>query len=248
MSRLKQTLIIVAGVLVAGVMVLLGLWQASAYRHSGQQVAIDRTTMESVVLVDNIDADGTIADIYARQASVSGTYRPDLQLWIGTQQPLRLVTALELTDGRLLAVVRGTGSGGEFPAPPSGVQDITGIFLASDKDDDSASLGSPGLSTVRLPQIAQLWPGRVIGGYLTLSASDSEAQGLTGAEAPLPEVEGSAQNAGYALQWWVFAAGAIAASVWIALRGGKPSPPKPKPATLGGAPTERKRPSDTGAG
>lgn len=228
MSRLKQALIIGGGVLVAAVMVLLGLWQASAYRHSGQQVAIDRTTMESVELVDNIEADGTIADIYARQAHVSGTYRPDLQFWVGTDQPLRLVTALELTDGRLLAVVRGTGSGGEFPEPPGGAQDVTGIFLASDKDDETPPLATPGLSTVRLPQIAQLWPGRVIGGYLTLPATDSEAQGLAAAEAPLPEVEGSAQNAGYALQWWVFAVGAIAASIWIALRGGSQTPAKPR--------------------
>lgn len=219
MSRLKQFWIIFGGFALAAVMVGLGLWQMSAYRHTGQQVAIDRTNMESVVLVDNISADGTIADIYARRVTVSGTYRPDLQLWVGTKQPLRLVTALELNDGRLLAVVRGTGSGGDLPAPPEGVQDITGIFLASDRAEEEPPTDGAELASVRLPQIAQEWPGRVIGGYVTLSAADAQAQGLAAAEPPLPEVQGSAQNAGYALQWWVFAAASIAASIWIARKG-----------------------------
>ena len=43
-------------------------------------------------------------------------------------------------------------------------------------------------------------------GFITLSASDSAAQGLDEATLSLPSGEGSIQNAGYALQWWAFAA------------------------------------------
>lgn len=217
MPTLKQGLIVTAGVLVAAVMVVLGLWQMSSYRHTGLQVAIDRTKQEPVVLVDNVASDGTVADIYARRVTVEGTYRPEGQILVGITSPLRVVTALQTDDGRVVAVVRGATSDNAPPAPPSGRQQITGIFLASDPVVEGEGAATAGrMGSVRLARLAQEWDGRVIAGYVTLPEADSRAQGLAPADVPLPEVQGSAQHSGYAMQWWVFAAAAIGASVWIA--------------------------------
>lgn len=53
-------------------------------------------------------------------------------------------------------------------------------------------------------------------GFITLSASDSAAQGLDEATLSLLSGEGSIQNAGYALRWWAFAA--FAAMTWRFVR------------------------------
>ncbi|MDO4784094.1 MAG: SURF1 family protein [Propionibacteriaceae bacterium] len=213
--RLKQAGIIGAGLVLAAVMVLLGLWQMGAYRQSGLQVAIDRTLMEPVSLADSVRPDGTVEDIYARRASFEGRFRPELQVLVGREWPLRVVTAFELTDGRLVAVVRGTAASGSVPEAPAGHRAVTGVFLASDPIAPAPSAGVPDgtLGSVRLPRIAQDWPGRLIAGYVTLSEADARAQGLEAAVPPLPEVKGSPQNSGYALQWWVFAVIAVVLSV-----------------------------------
>lgn len=223
MLRLKQAGIVAAGLVVAAIMVLLGLWQMSVYRHTGQQVAIDRTQQEVVALAEAVAPDGTVADIYARRVSVEGHYRPELQTLVGVAWPLRVVTALELDDGRLLAVVRGQTASADARPAPSGRQSIVGVFLASDPVAPDATVDVPAgtLSSVRLAKLAQDWPGKVIAGYITLSDADAAAQGLQAATPPLPEVKGSAQNSGYALQWWVFAALSLGGSVLIARGAGR---------------------------
>ncbi|MDO4717555.1 MAG: SURF1 family protein [Propionibacteriaceae bacterium] len=231
--RLKQAGIIGAGVAVAIVMALLGLWQMGAYRQSGLQVAIDRTQMEPVSLADSVKADGTVDDIYARRVSFDGRFRPELQLLVGRQWPLRVVTAFELTDGRLVAVVRGISASASVPAAPAGTRSVTGVFLAPDPSGPAPSAGVPDgtLGSVRLTRIAQDWPGRLIAGYVTLPEEDARAQGLEPAVPPLPEVKGSPQNSGYALQWWVFAVVAVAISILAArnlgakARAGEPASP-----------------------
>ena len=67
-----------------------------------------------------------------------------------------------------------------------------------------------------MPLLAQQWPQQLIPGFVTLGAQDAAAQGLTQASVKLPGGEGSAQNGGYALQWWVFAAFALGMSIKLA--------------------------------
>lgn len=227
MLRLKQAGLIAAGLIVATVMALLGLWQMDTYRHTGQQVAIDRTQMDVVPLASSIAADGSVADIYARRVSLSGRYRPELQLWIGQDWPLRVLTAFELDDGRLVGVVRGAAEKDPAPPPPTGRHELVGVFLASDAasaGEVAAGVPADALPTVRLARIAQLWQGTLVPGYVTLSADDATKQGLQAPMLPLPEVKGSAQNSGYALQWWVFAAAALGVSIWSAHNLAKKAP------------------------
>jgi hypothetical protein len=123
-----------------------------------------------------------------------------------------------------------TGSTG-LPAPPAGELTQTGIFLPSEASALVATVAEPNptmaepnptmaepdptvaepdeapeLGSVRLAALAQTWPQHLMPGFITLSAADSASQGLGEAKLALPSGEGSIQNAGYALQWWVFAA------------------------------------------
>jgi len=89
--------------------------------------------------------------------------------------------------------------------PPQGTLSQTGIFLPTEAGDERA-VAAGSYSSVRLPLIAQAWPQQVVPGFITLSADEAAAQGMRPATAVLPTGEGSLQNLGYALQWWVFAA------------------------------------------
>ena len=62
----------------------------------------------------------------------------------------------------------------------------------------------------------ELGGGFAVQPAVTLAEGDSAAQGLGQAPLELPEAEGSATHRGYALQWWVFAAGAIAFGIYAA--------------------------------
>ena len=230
--RVKQTLAVLASLVVAGVMLLLGLWQMSSYEESTRDVSAERAAQAPVPLADQVSADGAVADVYARRVTLSGTYLPDYQALVGIDNGgrpcrgssgdavncalLRVTTAFRMSDDRVIAVVRGAVEpGSTAPMPPSGTQDIVGVFLAPDKSAEASSYGAD-LATLRVQELAQTWPSPLVGGYVTLSAADSAAQGLAEAPLLLPAAEGSPTHRGYALQWWVFAAGAIAFGVYTA--------------------------------
>lgn len=208
--RLKQTLTITIGVVVAIGMLLLGLWQMSRFQLSAQEIAVEREAMDVVQLAEHIHPDGSIDDIYGRRVVARGSYVPEHEEVLGTTEA-RVATAFELVDGRYVAVVRGTVEEGVAPPPPpEGEQELRGIFLASDHDMERPQ------GSVRLQRLAQTWPSPLVAGYVTLPESDSAAQGLAKAVPELPEGEGTAMHQGYALQWWVFAFASIGFSIFLA--------------------------------
>ena len=211
--RAKQAVAILAGGVLAAIMVLLGLWQQGSYEESTRDVSAERAALDPVPLADNIAEDGTIEDVYGRRVMLSGSYEEG-QVLVGTEPPLRVVNPFRMGDGRVVAIVRGV-TDGEAPPPPAGPQDITGIFLAPDLPSTEVAEGAD-FGSLRIQAIAQGWPSPMVGGYVTLSEADAAAQGLQPAQALLPEAEGSATHRGYALQWWVFAVGAIAFGVYAA--------------------------------
>lgn len=216
-ARVRRALVLGASVAVALVMCLLGLWQMASYEASTRDVSAERASETAVALADQVATNGQITDIYGKRVTLSGTFDTAHEVLVGTQPPYRVVTALKLTDGRYVAIVRGaTDSRSDVPPAPQGSQDFEGIFLASDKPDAEANGTRGELATVRIQSLAQEWPTPLIAGYVTLSAADSAAQGLAEAALTLPEAEGSPTHRGYALQWWVFAAGAIAFGVYTA--------------------------------
>jgi hypothetical protein len=89
-----------------------------------------------------------------------------------------------------------------------------GVLLPS--EDNAPPSTTDQLNAVRLPALAQRWPGQLVNGFVTLSAADAAAQGIEPAPLNLPEAEGRLRNAAYALQWWVFGAFAVALAVRMA--------------------------------
>lgn len=209
-AQAKRVALGALAVFLAGVFVCLGLWQMRSYEESTRDVSAERAAEQAVPLIDQVAADGASTDIYGKPVTVTGTYDPTHQVLVGTEHPLRVATALELPDGRYVAVVRGTTDDESVSEAPTGEQSFEAIFLASDKAAEDPAAADADLATLRIQTLAQEWPSPLLGGYVTLSAEDSAAQGLGAAELELPEAEGSATHRGYALQWWVFAAGALA--------------------------------------
>ncbi len=205
--RARQVLVAVLGAAVTVAMLVLGLWQMRVFEDRENESAQARAAMPALPLLEHVGADGSVGDVYGRQVTVTGTYLPDQQaLVVGEDGVVRLVSALEVGDGRVLPVVRGTLPGPEAtaPPPPAGELEQGGIFLPSEPGAEHATQDGV-LGSVRLPLLAQAWPQQLLPGFVTLPAAVSAAQGLGAAEVVLPTGEGSVQNAGYALQWWVFA-------------------------------------------
>lgn len=214
--RLKQALAVTASLIVAGVMIGLGLWQMASYEQSTRDVSAERAAQPAVPLADSVDASGRVDDIYGRQVSATGVYQDD-QVLVGTKAPLRVVNGFRMADGRYVAVVRGSvDDPGDVPPPPSGTVELKGIFLAADPQGEEGAAADADMPTVRLQALAQEWPYPLVGGYVTVSATEAETAGMKPAELVLPEAEGSATHRGYALQWWVFAVGALAIGLWSA--------------------------------
>jgi surfeit locus 1 family protein len=204
MLRLQQTLIVLGGLAVAVVMVALGLWQLGVYQASGNRTAAQRAAAAPLPLGTAAPPGAKITNGFGRSVTFAGTYDPALQETIPLADSpgrSRVLTGLRLDDGRLVAVVRGTTTGA-VPAPPTGRVDQVGVLLPSENSDDPAT-------SVRVPLLAQHWPGALVEGYVNLNADLSIAQGLDPAPVNLPAMPGRFRNGAYALQWWLFAAFAL---------------------------------------
>lgn len=214
--RLRQTLIVLAGLVLAGVMVVLGLWQLDVYQAQGQSQADRRAALPPVEIGAVARAGQPVPDGYGRAVRARGSYLADSQALVpleGRPGAFRVVTALRLDDGDVLAVVRGVVTSAAPPAAPTSAQSATGLLLPSE-EAPTGDLPPGQLSSVRLPTLAQTWPGPLVSGFVTLAGTDATAQGLEPAAVELPKASGRARNGAYALQWWVFSAFAV----WMAVR------------------------------
>ena len=213
----KQALIVGVGLITALVMAVLGLWQMQVFVDKGDRTVAARASQAPVALVENVRPDGSTTDIYGKRVTVTGTYVPDQQLLIPAEDSsVRVLSALEIADGRVVPVVRGLArSASEVAAPPTGERTETGLFLPGEGDVD-ATVGAGQLGSVRMPLLAQRWPQPLTPGFLTLEADGAAAFGLAQAPVDLPHGEGSFQNGGYALQWWIFAAFGLGMSIKLA--------------------------------
>lgn len=213
-TRLKQILIVLVGAVVALVMVFLGLWQMQVFVERGNRTVADRASQAPVPLAEHLGSDGAVGDIYGKQVTITGRYT-DRQLLVPTEGSYRVLASFEVSDGRVLPVVRGLVGDPVAPPPaPAGERTEVGLFLPGEADAAPAPAGMIG--SVRMPLLAQLWPDQLVPGFVTLSAADASSHGLAQAPVSLPEGEGSARNSGYALQWWVFAAFGLGMCIKIA--------------------------------
>lgn len=239
--RRRQLLIWSIGIVVTVVMVGLGLWQARAFQADGHDDMVARMTAAPRPWVDVVADERGVQSAFGAPVSVRGRYLDDQQVLAGPQPPYRVVTALELSDGRVLPVVRGLTTADELPEPQTEEVELIGILLPTDADGPTAAptagvipgegfvdagsstppsgpaadeLSSPHIDSVRLPVLAQSWPQAMPGAYLTVDGDSARADGLEPAIVAVPDTApGRARNQGYALQWWIFALVALAATV-----------------------------------
>jgi cytochrome oxidase assembly protein ShyY1 len=206
-------LIVAVGVVAALIMGWLGLWQAQVFANQGKSAAAAITGQPVAVLDASVTGD-SVGGLWGRTVTVTGHYVPAQQvLVVGENGTRRVLTAFQLSDGRVVAIARGIGAGDE--APPGGELTQTGVFLPTEAATDwSVPEGAYG--SVRLQALAQVWPQPVVSGYITLGEPEAKAQGLGAAPVVLPTLDGQFRNAGYALQWWAFAVFALVMSVIIA--------------------------------
>ncbi|OYN90712.1 hypothetical protein CGZ92_00765 [Parenemella sanctibonifatiensis] len=248
---LLPTLIIALGVVAASIMVGLGLWQAQVFVDQGLSAADSRAQMAPEPLEEYAPIGGPTGDIYGRPVTTSGVYDSTDEVLIPDHRNrgfYRVLTKLVRDDGTVVPVVRGTVTDpASVPAPPAGVQQVTGIFLPSEPDLGAVPEGQ--LSSVRLSLLAQTWPETMVSGFVTAQPQLAAAYGMDEAPVELPSGEGSGRNQGYALQWWVFAAFALGMSIKIArdishgqnTLGGATGPAGAGPASPTQAPKKKRR-------
>ncbi len=215
-TRIRQGLVVALGAVLAAVMGVLGIWQMQVYRNDGGRALLARSQRAPVPLTDYSGSLDSIGRAYGLNVSATGRWLPAEQVLVGTGYPLRVATGFRLSNGQVLVVVRGQVDAGQpVPPPPTGGQTLTGVLLAAESPAGPAATvaGSATVDSVRPEQLAQTWPGPLVAGFVTLSASESAQQGLGTATVTLPSGSGSAQNLGYAMQWWAFAVFTVAGSI-----------------------------------
>lgn len=235
--------ILAATLAAAAVMVLLGNWQLHRYQ---QRAAINEridaaATRPPVPLAAALAAPagpaGTVgpapvADAVWTRVTVTGRYdSTNVVLVRGRTVESRVgfevLTPLVLADGSAVLVDRGwlppAASGDAtaqpaVPAAPAGPVTVTGRVRLSESRPDTVGRREGRLETRRIavPALAAELPYPVYGGYLLL---DEQAPPADPAFAAIPvRHENDWQNAGYVIQWWIFAAMALVGFGWAARR------------------------------
>ena len=223
MTLLKQLGIIVLGCAIGAGMALMGIWQLDVYHRQGAEASAARASQAPVPLT-SVAAPGTrVTEGYGRAVEFTGSYDPTLQVLVpldGSPAQFRVVTALHLSGGGTLAVVRGLAPADSGEAPSTSVGEVTqtGVLLPSEEAGNGMAIsGSTSrLPSVRIPLLAQTWPGPMVDGFVVLSASGAQAEGLEPAPLVLPEGQGRLRNGAYAAQWWIFGLFAIVMSIKMA--------------------------------
>ena len=209
MTRLKQALVIVLGIGLAAVMIVLGFWQLQVYHRQGSAAAARQASAPPVPLGSVARPGSPANEGYGRPVAFDGSYDPASQLLVPAEDGtgrFRVLTALRQADGSVVAVVRGVVTEPNAPPPPTGSVQQVGVLLPTEEHVPETNLPSGQIASVRLPALAQHWPGPMIDGFVTLSSADATSQGLAPALLRLPEAPGRIRNVAYVGQWWLFAA------------------------------------------
>jgi cytochrome oxidase assembly protein ShyY1 len=224
--------------LVATICIGLGTWQisrlASKHRANNELRHNDHASVTRVG--DVLPIFGTrpppqADDIQFRRVTVAGTYEASgqglvRQRSVGDDVGYLVLTPLRTSTATVL-VVRGFISSGGLtagvtaPAPPSGPQTIAGrVMPAETASDKAAQLPAGQINSINASEQSSRLGAQVYDGYVELSAGQPGTQGLVAI--PEPDLSNPAGGAGelqhlaYVIQWFLFAALALAAPIVMA--------------------------------
>jgi len=226
----------------ATIMVLLGNWQLSRYQErSAINDQIDAATRRTPTpLSETLPSPGSApgragqappAATEWNRVTVTGRYDSENTILVrgrtvNSQVGFEVVTPLVLADGSAVLVDRGwipPASGGaavqpEIPAAPTGQVTVIGRVHMSESRPDTPQRRNGQIETRRIavPRLAAELPYPTYGAYLLLDEQNPPAD-PTFKAIPIKH-ENNWQNAGYVVQWWLFAVMALVGFGWLARR------------------------------
>ncbi len=218
---LLAALVVVALVALA---VLLGRWQ---WDRTQTILAAERAAASQPIPVEDVfvDADPSAPEVpddgIGRPVTATGTYVPDLQVAVTDRLHegavgVWVVTGLELDDGTVVAVLRGSLPAADSPgadAPTTPVT-VTGILQPDETFYADADVAEGTVASIAHDRLAQAWGAT--GAARLRRAAGAGADRRRPAPTPvLPTIQTAdvpfpLQNFFYAFQWWIFGAFAIA--------------------------------------
>ena len=243
----------------AAVMVLLGDWQLHRYEErSAINARIDAADTTTAVPLTSALAAPTAAGTAGpspgnglawTKVTVTGRYDPAHEIQargrtVNGDVGFEIVTPLVLDDGTAVLVDRGWVPAPEagalaaptVPAEPAGQVTVVGQVHLSESRPTPIEHRDGRLDTRRIsvPRLAHEMPFPVYGAYVLLTSQTPKADPAF-TRVPIDH-EDSWQNAGYTVQWWLFAGMALFAYGWQARKeaqtrsGAGTDPPEPSPA------------------
>jgi cytochrome oxidase assembly protein ShyY1 len=222
-------------VIVAAVCVSAGTWQIARYEQKAQDNATLRrnaheTTdpVAAVLPVFGAAAAKTRDQVEFRRIVATGTFDATAQSvvrqrQVGNDTGFLVLTPLRTTEGVTLLVVRGfvsddayAAANGKITAPPAAQVTINARAQASESAADrSGQLPAGQLDSINVSDQVRRTSGRFYNGYAELEGGQPGTDGLTAIPAPdLSNPAGGAlepQHLAYVIQWYLFAALALAA-------------------------------------
>jgi cytochrome oxidase assembly protein ShyY1 len=228
----------------AAIMVGLGLWQLSRYHErSAINERIDASASGPAESLESVLPTGgqpPPASVAWTRVTATGRYDAGNQILVRARTVddrvgFEIVTPLVLADGSAVLIDRGwvppaADAGAvampDVPPAPDGQVTVTGrLHLTESRPSPvdrrevvSGEAGGGWLETRRIsvPRIAGAVPYRLQGAYVLLDTQQPAADERL---VPVPvEHENAWMNAGYVVQWWMFAALTLAGLVWLARR------------------------------
>ncbi|HET7660047.1 MAG TPA: SURF1 family protein [Oryzihumus sp.] len=200
---------------------MLGLWQLNVARDKGRAEAVKAAPKRPVAALTTVvrpqaqfPADGS-----GRRVTATGRYDAAGQVLVTPRlldgrRGYWVVTPLVVDGtGARLAVVRGfvTDPAAATRPPATGPVTVTGSLAPAESPSDvGAALPDGQLGSVDLAHLVNRWGGQIYNAFVFATAERPDVTtgtaGIVRVPPPPPAGGGLAlRNAGYAVQWWVFA-------------------------------------------